>query len=258
MIKAPSGSAQSTNQEWDDLDRLEHSHRPAEIARRLEEGPRPSYIRDWVYGGIDGAVTTFAVVAGVVGADLSIRTVLILGTANLLADGFSMAAGNYTGTKAEIEQYEHLRRMEERHIEAVPQGEREEIRQIFAAKGFDGKMLDDAVEIITDNRERWVQTMMTEEHGLALAIRSPVRAAVMTFIAFVICGAVPILPFALGFNADIKASAVLTGLVFFGIGSLRSFWSATPWWRAGAETLAIGMGAASVAYVVGALLATFV
>ena len=85
---------------------LEHGHRPDEISKRLEAGPKASYLRDWVYGGIDGAVTTFAIVAGVVGADLSSRVVLILGAANLLADGFSMAAANFSSTRTEIEEYQ--------------------------------------------------------------------------------------------------------------------------------------------------------
>ena len=74
------------------MPQLEHSHTPREIARRLHHGPQVSYLRDWVYGGIDGTVTTFAVMAGVVGANLSATVVVILGLANLLADGFSMAA----------------------------------------------------------------------------------------------------------------------------------------------------------------------
>ena len=74
--------------------KLEHSHQPEDIASRLASGPTASYLRDWIYGGIDGAVTTFAIVAGSVGANLSAKIILILGMANLLADGFSMAAAN--------------------------------------------------------------------------------------------------------------------------------------------------------------------
>ena len=113
---------------------LEHGHDSAAIARRLAAGPRVSYLRDWIYGGIDGAVTTFAIVAGTVGADLSPRIVLLLGAANLVGDGFSMAAANFTGTKAEREEYARLRAMEERHVDLVPEGEREEVRQIIGTR----------------------------------------------------------------------------------------------------------------------------
>jgi VIT1/CCC1 family predicted Fe2+/Mn2+ transporter len=237
------------------LDRhLEHGHHPGEIAKRLKKGPKASYLRDWVYGGIDGTVTTFAIMAGVVGASLSAGVVLILGVANLLADGFSMAAANYTGTLAEHEEYEQLRRMEERHLELAPEGEREEIRQIFRAKGFEGEALDTAVSVITEERERWIDTMMREEHGMPAMTRSPLRAAFVTFLAFVACGAVPLIPFALMLPEPILPAVIMTGLTFFAIGSLRSYWSPTPWWRAGLETFAIGMLAAGVAYLVGYLL----
>ena len=237
---------------------LEHGHLPHEIADRLNAGPRVSYLRDWVYGGIDGAVTTFAIVAGVVGADLSARVVLILGAANLLADGFSMAAANYSSTKTEIEEYQHIRAMEERHVDTDPAGEREEIRQIFAAKGFAGDALETAISVITDERERWIDTMMREEHGLPPVTRLPMQAALATFWAFLACGFVPILPFVLGLPATVTASVILTGLVFFVIGSLRSRWSPVAWWLSGAETLAIGLGAAGVAYGAGHLLKALV
>ena len=231
--------------------RLEHGHQPSEIAKRLLAGPRISYLRDWVYGGIDGTVTTFAIMAGVVGASLSSNVVVILGIANLLADGFSMAAANYTGTKAEKDEYQQLRHMEERHIALAPEGEREEIRQIFRAKGFEGDALETAVGVITNHRDRWIDTMMAEEHGMPAVLRSPMKAAIMTFVAFVLCGAVPLAPYVLQLAKPEMPSAILAGATFFAIGSLRSRWSPAPWWRTGLETLAIGMLAAAVAYLVG-------
>jgi VIT1/CCC1 family predicted Fe2+/Mn2+ transporter len=192
--------------------------------------------------------------AGVIGANLPPGVVIILGVANLLADGFSMAAANYTGTKAELDEYRQLRRMEERHVDLTPDGEREEIRQIFRSKGFAGEALEKAVSVITERRERWIDTMMAEEHGMPAAIRSPLRAALMTFIAFVLCGSVPILPYALKLSDPLWPATIMSGLTFFAIGSLRSHWSPAPWWRAGLETFAIGMAAAGVAYVVGVLL----
>lgn len=230
---------------------MEHDHSPTAIRERLSADPAQSYLRDWVYGGIDGAVTTFAVVAGVIGADLSTRTVLILGAANLLADGFSMAAGNYSGTKSEYDDYVRLRAVEERHIDLVPEGEREEVRQILRGKGFRGRGLEDAVGVITSNRRRWVETMLTEEYGLPKVLRSPLRAGLSTFLAFLLCGAVPLLPFMLGLGTAFTSSIALTGAVFFGIGSIKSRWSLASWWRSGLETLAIGMTAAGIAYVVG-------
>ena len=208
-------------------------------------------MRDWVYGGIDGTVTTFAIVAGAVGADLSNRYLLILGMANLLADGFSMAAANYSGTKAEIEEYNFIRDMEERHIEHAPDGEREEVRQIFAAKGFKGKTLEAAVEVITAEKKHWIDMMMTEEHGLPPVTRSPVTAGLITFLAFVLCGFLPVAPFVFGMEASVAASVIMAAITFFLIGSLRSRWSPIHWLRTGTETFAIGLASAGVAYLVG-------
>ena len=236
------------------LPRLEHSHNRRDIAKRLSAGPRVSYLRDWTYGGIDGTVTTFAIMAGVVGANLSSTIVVILGVANLLADGFSMAAGNFTGTKAEHDEYEQLRRMEKRHIDLAPEGEREEDRQIFRAKGFEGEALETVVNVLTQDRGRWLEVMMREEHGMPAVARSPIRAALYTFMAFVLCGSVPLLPYLVGLSAPELPSAIMTAVTFFAIGSVRSRWSPKSWWLAGLETLFIGMLAAGVAYLVGSWL----
>lgn len=233
---------------------LEHDHSPAAIRARLAAGARHNYLRDWVLGGLDGAVTTFAVVSGIVGAHLSSGVILVLGFANLLADGFSMAASNYLATKAEREDLEHLAAVETRHIETFPAGEREEVRQIFRAKGLGGDDLERVVELITADRGRWVRTMLTEEYGLPQDIRSPWLAALSTFSAFVACGLVPLLPFLVGVADAFWLAAGMTGGVFFAIGSAKSRWSTAPWWRSGLETFILGSVAAGLAYGVGVLL----
>lgn len=237
---------------------LEHDHDPRSIAKRLAKGPSVNYLRDWIYGGIDGAVSTFAIVAGVVGADLSARIVIILGVANLIADGLSMAAGNYSGTKAERDDYQRLREMEERHIALFPEGEREEIRQIYRAKGYEGRELERMVALVTGQPDHWVDTMMTEEHGVALVQRQPMTAALSTFAAFVLCGAVPLIPFVFGVPQAGWLATMMVGVVFFGIGSVKSRWSTESWWLSGLETLAIGLGAALAAYLIGDLLTRFI
>jgi VIT1/CCC1 family predicted Fe2+/Mn2+ transporter len=238
--------------------RKDHSHKRRDVAARLAEGPRANYLPDAVYGAIDGTVTTFAVAAGAIGASLSPRVVLILGTANLLADGFSMAASNFVASRSEIEEAARLRAQEERHIRRHRDGEIEEVRQIYRNKGFRGKALNTITRLITSRRRVWVETMLTEEYGLSLAARSPLRAAAATFIAFVAAGSVPLVPFVAGMTEAAAVATVATGLVFFAIGSVKSHWSVRPWWRSGLETFAIGMGAALVAYLVGALVRAIV
>jgi len=236
---------------------LEAEHHPDRIRSRLDTERNSSYLGDAVLGGIDGCVTTFAVVAGVVGAALPAGVAVILGLANLVADGFSMAAGNYQAGKAEQERVSRAREHEARHIDVVPEGEREEVRQIYARKGFTGKALDQAVETITSDRSLWVDTMMTEELGLPLKISSPWRAALVTFAAFVSVGLVPLLPFLVpGLDGDARfgASCVMTGMAFFGIGSMKGYWLGTSRWRGGFQTLLVGGVAAALAYIVGAWL----
>jgi VIT1/CCC1 family predicted Fe2+/Mn2+ transporter len=230
---------------------LEHAHTVRAIRARLASRPGPGYVRDWVYGGIDGAVTTLAVVAGVIGAELSPGVVLILGFANLLADGFSMAASNYSGTKAEVDDYRRLEAIERQHIAVSPEGERAEVREIYAAKGFEGRDLERAVRVITADEGRWVDTMLSEEYGLPAVARSPIKSALSTFVAFGLCGAVPLAPFIMGLPATFETSTLLTALVFFGIGAVKARWSTAPWWRSGLETLAIGLAAAGLAFVAG-------
>jgi VIT1/CCC1 family predicted Fe2+/Mn2+ transporter len=233
---------------------MEHDHSPEAIRERLSAGPRHSYLRDWVYGGIDGSVTTFAVVAGVVGAHLSPKVVLIIGAANIIADGFSMAASNFLGTKTEVEERQRIEAIEHSHIENFPEGEREEVRQIFSEKGFDGDDLERVVDLITSDTRRWVHTMLVEEYGLPLEVRSPWLAAASTLSAFMLCGIIPLLPYLFGAGEAFWLSAALTGAVFFAIGSIKSAWSTVRWWRSGVETFAIGSIAALLAYGAGVVL----
>lgn len=227
------------------------------MRRRLSERRRQSYLGDAVLGGIDGCVTTFAVVAGAVGGGFSGLVVIILGFANLFADGFSMAVSNYQGTKSEREQVEEARRSEERHIEEIPTGEREEIRQIFASKGFEGETLENIVEVITNDRRLWVDTMLTEELGLEVEGPNPLRAALATFVSFLIVGFIPLAPFIvpnLSQETSFLASSIGAACAFFGVGTAKGLVLGRSAFRAGLETLLTGGGAALLAYVVGAWL----
>lgn len=235
-------------------------HSPSAIAARIAAQPDQSYLRDFVYGAIDGSITTFAVVAGVIGADLSQGIIIILGLANLIADGFSMAVGNYLGTRADEQLLERARSIEERHIAVHPGGEKDEIREIFRQKGFEGELLERIVAVVTSNRRLWIDTMLQDEYGLSLTSRSARKAALATFVAFVLVGFVPLMPFVVLYFTTIPAerlflmSVAMTGVAFFGVGALKSRFVDEHWFRAGIETLGVGGGAALLAYLVGILL----
>lgn len=233
---------------------LEHDHSHDAIAARIAEPNKPSYLRDWVLGGIDGAITTFAIVAGVAGAGLSASVVIILGVANLIADGISMAAGNYSGVKAENDEYDKVYEIERRHIEVAPEGERAEIREILSRKGFQGSALEDAVATISADEHRWIEFMLVEEYGLSTLRRSAMQSAFATFFAFVICGAVPLVPYVFGMASSFMIACIATGITFFAIGALKARWTVIAWWRSGLETLLIGGFAAAAAYWIGDVL----
>ncbi|TMV07668.1 hypothetical protein FGK63_09370 [Ruegeria sediminis] len=231
----------------------DHGHSQKEIADRINAPPGRGVLRDVVYGGIDGSVTTFAIVAGVAGAGLSPFVIVALGIANVLADGFSMAAGNYSGTKAELDNIRRIRAIEERHIALYPDGERQEVREILTQKGLAGPVLDEATQAITANRENWINLMLEGEYGLGSVDPHPMKAAMATFLAFLIAGMIPLLPFLFGLENAFVVSVWVTMGVFFAIGALKSRWSLAPWWRSGGETLAIGGAAALIAFGVGSL-----
>lgn len=219
-----------------------------------------SWVGDFVYGGIDGAVTTFAVVAGVQGAALSVPIILILGFANLFADGFSMAVGKYLSDKADLEQYKKVKLIEYRHIEEKADHEREEIREIMAKYGFKGKDLDRATEIITSNPDAWVDMMMRNEFNMTEENINPVKGSLVTFVSFLMIGFIPLMgytfrPF-LNLSDDkmFIMTALFTLTALFIVGTVKSKFSLRNWFICGFETMLIGGFAATIAYLVGYLL----
>ena len=241
-------------------DALERDHEPEAIERRISAATIHSYTGDAVLGAIDGAVTTFAVVSGVVGAELSSNIVLILGCANLVADGFSMAVSNFLGTRTEHENLAKHRAEEQRQIELIPDGEMAEVREIFRQNGFVGDVLDRIVEVITADRELWIDTMLQEEHGLQLNGPSARRAGLVTFIAFAAAGAMPLLAYLVelifpgGISNVFLWSSLVTAVTFFGVGAMKSRFVERYWLRSGLETLLVGGVAAILAFGVGVLL----
>lgn len=213
---------------------------------------------DFIYGSIDGAVTTFAIVAGVVGASLSPGIILILGFANLFADGFSMAAANYQASKARNEYIEMKRKQEEWEIDNLEEQEKDEIRDIYSKKGFKDELLEEIVRIITSRRKVWVDTMMKEELGLIEDEKNPLDSSLSTFVGFNLIGLIPLIPFlafmAMGIDPNSEAffySTIFVVCAFFIVGIIKGKIVKKSKIRSGFYTLIIGGIAATVAYFIG-------
>jgi vacuolar iron transporter family protein len=218
------------------------------------------YIAEFVYGGIDGAITTFAVVAGATGANLEISVVIILGFANLLADGFSMSVGNFFSTKADRDTYEKHKAIEYWEIDNLREKEISEIREIYEKKGFKGELLEQVVAVIISDKHVWVDTMMKEELEMIKDPKTPLSTAAMTFISFILIGLIPLLSYvsALVFGTDQQNlflySCILTAVGLIIVGSLKSVVTEKNKLIGIAETLALGGIAAVLSYYVGAVL----
>lgn len=215
------------------------------------------YLGEFVYGAIDGTVTTFAVVSAAAGGSLSTGTVLILGFANLLADGFSMACGNFLSERAQREYIEKERKREEWEVEHMPAGEIEEIRDIFRKKGFKGKDLTRAVEIITSDKKVWIDTMMTDELGLIHSDKSPWRTAGMTYFGFLTIGIIPLISYVLLYFVPLfkqnpfSVAIMMTGVALAVIGVVKRRVTKKSLWKSVLETVFIGGAAAAISYGIG-------
>ncbi|MEX2030567.1 MAG: VIT1/CCC1 transporter family protein [Anaerolineales bacterium] len=234
--------------------------RIAEAAREHHGGAGSTYIGDIVYGGLDGIVTTFAVVSGVAGANLGSHIVLILGLANLLADGFSMATGAYLSARSQTEYYDREWQRESWEVDHFPDGEKAELIEVYRTQGYPEADAQKLVEIQSQDKRRWVRTMMMEEVGLIPAERRPVSAGLATFGAFVLAGALPLIIYVVGTFTPIAPetalpiSVALSALALFALGAAKVFVTHRSPIRSGIEMLLVGGLAGVVAYTVGALL----
>lgn len=217
------------------------------------------YLSEFVYGGIDGIVTTFAVVAASAAAGLDTGVILVLGFANLIADGISMGVSAYLAEKSELEQYHKQRRAVVRLLEDSVKKAGTTISMQLKRYGFTGKNLESATKKIQKS-DHAAGFIMREKHGLGEAPSSAVGTGMVTFISFLIVGIVPILAYLIDFIFDAGGkglflqSCLLAGGAFAGIGWLKSKIADTPIVGSVIETLILGAIAAGAAYIVGSLL----
>lgn len=216
------------------------------------------YMTPLVYGASDGIITTFAVVAGAMGAHLSPQIVLIMGLANLFGDGFSMAVGDYMSQRTTVKYNQSEKQREEWEVEIDPQSEKEELIEIYKAKGLDEEKAKQLVEILSSNKRLWVETMMHEELNiLDDKDNSPLKDALVTFFSFVFFGFMPLFTYILAAFIPFFAqntflmATFLTIVTLFLVGAMRNIVTSVNWIKSGIEMLLTGGAAAVIAYFVG-------
>ncbi len=214
-----------------------------------------NYLGEFVYGGIDGSVTTFAVVAGAVGAGFSSKIIIVLGIANLVADGFSMSIGAYLSSKSEHDRYLRQRRTVLKKLQG--KSGRKLIENVYAERGFSGKVLGDIVAASARDSDGTADIIMQDTYGMIVENRSEVKIGAVTYISFLLVGLIPLLAYIVDLIFNFKSgrlflfSCILTAVGFTLVGLMKSHVTETSKFKAVAETLSLGLVAALLSYFLG-------
>lgn len=224
--------------------------------------PAQEFLKQIVYGGNDGIVTTFAIVAGFAGASaentgtIGALAVLVFGLANLFADGVSMGLGEFLSGRSQRDLYRSRRRMELEELATDPARERLELQQMLRERGVAGKDADDIADILMRNHGFAADLMMAYEFEMSdPRSTNPAADGWSTFLAFITLGFIPLLPYLLGMDPAraLPVSVAATSAALFGLGVLRWRVTGESAARSIGETIAVGGLCALVAFIVGML-----
>ena len=215
-----------------------------------------SALSDIILGGQDGLVNVLGIILGLAAATGDTYVIMVGGLAATFAESVSMAAVAYTSTLADADYYESEREREYRHIQEVPNLEKEEIRAIYRAKGFTGDLLERIVNTITSSPDVWVAVMMSEELQLRpVDRRTALRSAIIVGIAAIIGSLIPLIPFLfVPVSLGIILSIILSALVLFLVGAIKARMTVGHAGKSGLEMAVIGTISALIGYAVGAIL----
>ncbi len=227
-------------------------------SQHREEHPQTNWLRDVILGGQDGLVNILGIILGVIAGGGSDAVLLAAGFAAAFTESISMGAVGWTSALSQRDYYQAEQDREAAEIDATPDAERQEIHDIYAAKGFAGELLERVVDTITANREAWLATMMDEELHLQ-PVQSPdiFRSAIVITIATLIGHLIPLLPFLwLSRTVALITAIVLSALVLFGVGVYQAVTLVGDWRKKGLQMMVIGLGAAAVGFLIGRLFHT--
>src|SRR3989442_10622400 len=227
----------------------------ATSSRHREHHRKTNSLRDVILGGQDGLVNILGIILGVIAGGGSNAVLLAAGFAAAITESISMGAVGYTSAVSQRDYYEAERQRELAEIETMPEAERQEIREIYVAKGFSGDLLERVVDTITANRDSWLATMMDEElHLQPVQTADIFRSAFVITIATLIGHLIPLLPFVwLARTPALVLAIVLSALVLFGVGVYSAVTLVGDWRKSGPKMVVIGLGAAGIGFLIGNL-----
>ncbi len=217
-----------------------------------KKGNRISVI---ILGGQDGLVSVLGLLLGLSAATRSTRIVIVGGLSTIIAETLSMAAVAYTSKMADHDHYAAERAREVQEVKDLPDVERQEIVDIYKAKGFSGRLLRDIVDHITSDHELWVNTMMREELDLMPVVKKDVYSYSFNVGISTLCGALlPLVPyFFLEVHTALIASLILSVLVLAAVGVYKAKLALGNTVKSAIQMVIIGMGAAIAGYLIGLL-----
>ncbi|GAA0655991.1 VIT1/CCC1 transporter family protein [Kitasatospora atroaurantiaca] len=224
---------------------------PAEGHHRDVNG---GWLRPAVFGAMDGLVSNFALMAGVVGGAVSSSTVILTGLAGLAAGACSMAAGEYTSVASQRELVEAEIEAERLELHRNPHGELAELAQLYVSRGVDPKLAREVARQLSADPDQTLEIHAREELGIdPHDLPSPLVAAASSFACFALGALLPLLPYLLGATSLLPA-LVLSLLGLFLCGAVVSRVTARAWWFSGLRQLVLGGAAAGVTYLLGMLI----
>lgn len=222
------------------------------MAKKYKKG---TALRDLILGGQDGLVNVLGIVLGLTAAGANPPIIIAASLAATFAEAVSMGAVAYTSTIAQRDNYKSELKKEYQEIEEKPGEERQEIYDIFKRHGFKGKLLDEAVEVITQDKHVWAEIMMNHELNLQpVETDTLMHTAATVFVSTIIGSLIPVSPFFFfADNIALPLCLLMSAAVLFTVGVYKAKTMVGNWWKSGLEMLAIGIGAAIVGYLIGKL-----
>jgi VIT1/CCC1 family predicted Fe2+/Mn2+ transporter len=217
-----------------------------------------SYISEFVYGAIDGTVTTFAVVAAAAGAGLGVSVALVMGIANLFADGFSMGVSAYLGKKSGKAQTQKLKTEFRNKISSDTKLRDHLTEHMQDGYGLSGELLDNAVNSAMKNPQKVINHLEQDLFGAIESDDNPLHLGLATFVAFILLGSVPLLAYLFTvINGTTTGdtlfiiTCILTLIAFAIIGYCKGYVTKTNRIKAVLETMFLGGSAAAISFIVG-------